>query len=79
MHSGASGGPVFDSSGRVFGINSKSIETEDGNPNISFVSRITDILSIPPLNVQIGNRSLVPMTIRDLAKPGFLYFEPLLS
>jgi Trypsin-like peptidase domain len=79
MHGGASGGPVFDSSGRVFGINSKSYETEDGNPNISFVSRITDILCIPPLRFRTGTRSRYTMTIHDFAKPGCLYFEPQLS
>jgi hypothetical protein len=76
IHGGASGGPVIDSYGRVFAINSKSFNTEDGNPNISFVSRITDMLSIPPLYVQAGTRSRVPMTIRDLARPGYLHFEP---
>jgi Trypsin-like peptidase domain len=41
MHGGASGGPVIDSYGRVFGINSKSYETEDGNPKRVFKNFVT--------------------------------------
>jgi Trypsin-like peptidase domain len=79
MYGGASGGPVFDAKGRVFGLNSKSYETEDGNPNISFVSRITDILDIPLRNVQIDSSAPAPMTILKLARQGHLSFVPPLS
>jgi hypothetical protein len=43
LHGGASGGPVFDGSGRVCGINSTSF---DGAPNVSFVSMIGGLLDI---------------------------------
>lgn len=43
IHGGASGGPVFNSRGKVCGINSTGV---DGCPDISFVTRIHEALNL---------------------------------
>lgn len=74
IHGGASGGPVFSPAGHVFGVNSTSFSLA---PDISFVSRINEILSLRLNNVLLPN-SLKPesTTIFELAKIGCVKFEP---
>jgi hypothetical protein len=43
LHGGASGGPVFDSRGRVFGINTMSM---DPHTDISYVTKVSEALSL---------------------------------
>jgi hypothetical protein len=76
LHGGASGGPVVDSRGRVFAINSASF---GGAPDISFVSRVIDILGLTFPAVSIGDSSPAPMLIFELARRGYLSFRPPLS
>lgn len=47
MLSGSSGGPVFNSSGKVIGINSISFELSGEDPPISFVTPLSYLLEIP--------------------------------
>jgi hypothetical protein len=65
LHGGASGGPVTDSHGRVFAINSASF---GGAPDISFVARVIDILGLTLPNVSIGDSSPAPMLLFELAR-----------
>jgi Trypsin-like peptidase domain len=76
LHGGGSGGPVIDSHGRVFAINSASF---GGVPDISFVSRIVDILGLTLPSVSIENSPSAPMLIFELARQGHLSFRPPLS
>ena len=76
LHGGASGGPVVDSHGRVFAINSASF---GGAPDISFVSRVIDILGLTLPDVSIGDSSPAPMLVFELARRGHLLFRPPLS
>ena len=76
LHGGASGGPVVDSRGHVFAINSAAF---GGAPDISFVSRVIDILGLTLPDVSIGNASPAPMLIFELARQGHLSFKPTLS
>lgn len=76
LHGGASGGPVVDSHGRVFAINSASF---GGAPDISFVSRVIDVLGLTFPEVSIGDSSPAPMLVFELARRGHLSFRPPLS
>ena len=74
IHGGASGGPVFNHKGRVFGINSTGIDTKDP---VSFISRINELLPLPV------TRSVFPesgeertVEILELARKGFVVFDP---
>ena len=71
---GASGGPVVGKSGRAFAINSTGF---DGASDISFVSRIDEIiyLELPHLQLPDG-QDLPSITIFDLAMAGWIDFEP---
>jgi hypothetical protein len=76
LHGGASGGPVVDSHGRVFAINPASF---GGAPDISFVSRVIDILGLTLPEVSIGDSPPAPMLVFELARRGHLSFRPPLS
>jgi hypothetical protein len=73
LHGGASGGPVFDSHGRVFGLNTASFT---GAPDISFVSHVMDVLGLTLPEVSIGESTPAPMLIWELARQGHLSFKP---
>lgn len=67
IHGGASGGPVFDSTGAVFGINTLSMEPQT---DISYVTKVRDAfdLPIPTTLTEGGAEQLLPL--RELAARG---------
>lgn len=66
LHAASSGGPVFGPGSAVVGINSTSI---DGAEDVSFVSRIQDILPLGVPDVQIeGEEEQRRITISELAE-----------
>jgi hypothetical protein len=67
---------VIDSHGWVFAINYASF---GGAPDISFASRVVNILGLTLPNVSVGNTSPAPMLIFELAMRGYLSFKPSLS
>lgn len=70
LQGGASGGPVFFGDGFVFGVNSTGF---DGTP-VSFVSSITDILSLLVRNVGLASeRSLrSEISMQEIADEGYI-------
>jgi hypothetical protein len=72
IHSGASGGPVFDEHGKVCGINSTSF---DGEKNLSFISRIVDILHLRVTDICIPGQSKNSFSIAELADLGHVSFD----
>lgn len=72
VHGGASGGPVFCSSGRVFGVNSTGI----GGTDVSFVSRIDDIFGLLIHDVSIAGAAPKPVRIHELARLGHISVRP---
>jgi len=71
IHGGASGGPVFGLKGKVFGVNS----TGFFNDNISFVSRINEILNIQIYPVTINGQKPINITIGELAELGHVILD----
>jgi len=65
---GASGGPVFNKKGKVIGVNSTGIEGTD----ISFVSRIHEVLSMWLPEVIIGNQKVEKLTVYEMYKRGIV-------
>jgi hypothetical protein len=59
IHGGASGGPVFDSTGTVFGINTLSMEPQT---DISYVTKVRDAfdLPIPTTPIEGGAEQMLP-------------------
>jgi hypothetical protein len=73
IHGGASGGPVFDDEGRVFGVNCTGFEGTD----ISYVSRVIDVLNLTINNAIIpGENNPISVTIERLTKMGYVVFSP---
>jgi hypothetical protein len=73
IHGGASGGPVFDDEGRVFGINSTGFMDD----NISYVSRIIDIIGLKISDVILPNNPKpTSKTIKELVDLGYIIFKP---
>lgn len=74
IHGGASGGPVVGKPGRVFAINSTGY---DGTSDISFVSRIDEILRLEIPFVKLpGGQEVHSVTTLDLARAGWVDLEP---
>lgn len=72
-HGGASGGPVFDLSSRAFGVNCTGMKGQ----KLAFASRIKEVLDVVISNVWVpGENAPSPKTIRELARAGFVHFEP---
>ena len=69
--SGASGGPVLDSLGRVFGVNSTGIDGQ----RISFVSEIQDIFGITLTNVNLPDRVNGAIRVEELVRRNYLVFD----
>jgi hypothetical protein len=73
IHGGASGGPVVGKSGRVFALNSTGW---DGVSDVSFVSRVEEILhlAIPFIKLPSG-QEVSSMIAQDLADAGWIDIE----
>jgi hypothetical protein len=72
VQGGASGGPVFDETGRVFGVNCVG-----GIPGLSYMARVADLLPLqvhdfPPPTSGVASDP----TVLDLARLGHVLFEP---
>lgn len=68
IHGGASGGPVFNTNGKVIGINSTGFASLH---DISFVSRINEILFLNATDVKLSESSeMKDVTVAELAKLG---------
>lgn len=69
LHGGSSGGPVFDSTGAVFGINTTSIAPYT---DTSYVSKVRDALDLVIDEISIGeNAAPSAYSLRELARRGF--------
>jgi S1-C subfamily serine protease len=68
VHAGASGGPVFDSSGAVFGINTSSF---DSQTDISYVSKVAPLFDLPIKDYLNEEGRARTATLRELANIGF--------
>lgn len=67
IHGGASGGPVFTPrSGCVFGVNSTGFD----GANVSYISRVNEILPLRLDDVSIGDAPPRCMRISDIAETG---------
>jgi len=72
LHAGASGGPVFDQRGKVFGINSTGFE----NDFISYVSCISSILELHIEGVpHPETKELTNFHIQELVERKVVIFE----
>lgn len=69
IHSGASGGPVFDGSGNVFAVNSTGYDDDE----LSFVTPIHSIFDFAIPNVIIEDSNCPVVTIRHLIEKGFVF------
>lgn len=69
MHPGASGGPVFDRSGFVIGINCSSF---DPDRNIAFVTDIENVKHAVVSNVLLENQPPMNMTIGEMISKGYI-------
>ncbi|MCK9614986.1 MAG: serine protease [Candidatus Omnitrophica bacterium] len=69
---GASGGPVMDEQGRVFGINCTGFE----GTNISFFARINEILALRVDDLVINGVHRDSIDIIELAERKVIIFEP---
>ena len=73
MHGGASGGPVVDQRGRVFGINSTGFQGMD----VSYVSRINELF---PLSLDVEESGTVrTLSIPEIVNRGWITFDPRLD
>jgi Trypsin-like peptidase domain len=75
IHGGASGGPVFSRSGRVFGVNSTGIDGTD----ISFVSRIDEIFALTVDDVAMDGHPPRSTPVLEIARAGHIVVEPPLN
>ncbi len=71
IHGGASGGPVFDSSGRVIGINTSSLSPDT---DISYITKIQAALALSVDNVILGDGQPKRYTLEEI-----LRYQKLLS
>jgi len=71
---GASGGPVFDDAGRVFGVNCTGFEG-DGN-DISYFTRINEILPLRVDNIVIEGVHRNNIEVIELVERRIVIFEP---
>ena len=73
VHGGASGGPVFDSSGKVFGVNSTGFEDDD----LSYITPIHTIESLLLEDVSIPSNSTGKVRVQELIDNLFISYESL--
>jgi hypothetical protein len=70
IHEGASGGPVFNSTGRVCGLNSTGVT---GCEDVSFISRIDELLCLKATGVRLSDRSApMDISVEELARLGHI-------
>lgn len=69
MHPGASGGPVFDRSGFVIGINCASMEPER---NVAYVTDIENVKHAIVRQVSPHHQSPIHMTIGEMIEKGYI-------
>lgn len=73
LHGGSSGGPVFDSTGAVFGINTMSMEPYT---DVSYVTKVRDVLDLVIDEIHIGEGSPAGQySLRALADMGFVIVD----
>lgn len=72
IHHGASGGPVFSRSGKVFAVNSTGFDGTD----VSYVSRINEILDLTIDDVIVDNQPPRSVSVIDLARAGHIIVSP---
>jgi hypothetical protein len=71
IHGGASGGPVFDSAGKVCGINSTGFE----NSNLSFVTPISTIENLLLSEIFIPSNKSGQVRVSELIDGSFVSYE----
>lgn len=71
IHGGASGGPVFDAAGLVFGVNSTGFENDD----ISFVTPIYTMENLLLLDIMTPKNSSGQVRVRELIDNSFISYE----
>lgn len=70
VHGGASGGPVFDSSGKVIGVNSTGF-TDD---NLSYITPIYTIENLVLTDVNTSTNKTGSVRVRELIQAGFISY-----
>ncbi|KXJ57525.1 MAG: hypothetical protein AXW12_06285 [Thalassospira sp. Nap_22] len=76
IQSGASGGPVFSEQGSVFAVNTSSIENNDEEQPISYITPIDYILDASFDDLKLPGYAQTTWTMKELASAGFVEFEP---
>ena len=71
IHGGASGGPVFDSLGKVFGVNSTGYDNDD----LSFITPIYTIENLLLDDISIPSNSTGKVRVRELIDNSFISYE----
>ena len=69
IHSGASGGPVFNSHGHVLGINSTSSTVDT---SCSFISTIYHVMNLKIRNISVNSSPAKDYTFEELIKMGVI-------
>ncbi|ABX19911.1 S1 family peptidase [Burkholderia multivorans] len=67
LHGGASGGPVFDDSGAVVGIN---VSSQEPDTDCSYIAKVRDAFDLS-LPCEVDGGQVVQLTLRELAARGF--------
>lgn len=70
IHKGASGGPVFNASGKVIGINSTSFSND---PSCSFVSTLSHIIDLKIRDIKIEGYKKNDFTLKELSEIGMVH------
>jgi hypothetical protein len=71
IHGGASGGPVFDSLGKVFGVNSTGYDNDD----LSFITPIHTIENLLIDDISIPSNSTGKVLVKELIDNSFISYE----
>jgi hypothetical protein len=74
FNSGMSGGPVFQEDGIVCGVICSSIDHEDGNNHISYVSSIWPAMALK-VTINYSNGQKETLTLLELVKKGIIHTD----